>query len=73
MRLLMQLTINDYNLYINYGGSISNILINKKQQMKKGTLTGLFETTGTYISMTPAEKKAEQKKNKPKNKTNEKR
>jgi len=41
--------------------------------MKRGTLTGLFQTTGTYINMTPAEKKVEQKKNKPKNKTNEKR
>ena len=42
--------------------------------MKKGTLTGFFETTGTYINMTPTEKKIEKKKNeikiKSKNKKN---
>ena len=30
--------------------------------MKKGTLTDFFEKTGTYIDMTPIEKKIEQKK-----------
>ena len=30
--------------------------------MKKGTLTGLFESTGTYINMNPTEKKIEQRK-----------
>ena len=35
----MQLTTNDHNLYINYDRFISNILINKKQQMKKDKLS----------------------------------
>lgn len=38
--------------------------------MKKGTLTNFFEKTGTYVNMNPAEKKIEQKKNKPKNEQN---
>ena len=38
--------------------------------MKKGTLTNFFEKTGTYINMTPIEKKIEQKKNKQKDKQN---
>ena len=38
--------------------------------MKKGTLTNFFEKTGTYINMTPTEKKIELKKNKPKKNEN---
>ena len=34
----MQLTINDYNLHINYNRSINHLPINKKQQMKKEQL-----------------------------------
>jgi len=34
----MQLITNDHNLYINYDRFISNILINKKQQMDKEKL-----------------------------------
>tara|TARA_R110002020_G_scaffold12157_4_gene44888 strand:+ start:940 stop:1062 length:123 start_codon:yes stop_codon:yes gene_type:complete len=40
--------------------------------MKRGTLTGLFESTGTYISMNPTEKKIEKRKNQTKNKSKNK-
>jgi len=40
--------------------------------MKKDTLIGLFETTGTYINMTPTEKKIEKRKNQPRDKSKKK-
>ena len=40
--------------------------------MKKGTLTGLFGSTGTYINMNTTEKKIEKRKNQPRNKSKKK-
>jgi len=40
--------------------------------MKKGTLTGFFENTGTYVNMNPTEKKIEKRKNQPKDKSKKK-
>jgi len=40
--------------------------------MKKGTLTGFFESTGTYVNMNPTEKKIEKRKNQPRDKSKKK-